>query len=100
MNILIVYNVNVDEKVKNNIKEELKKIGYFDSWISGHINNSDTVRVHLPPNTLWKKDTEIRIPLQELNSILRKLEIPESALLNCIVVPASPWNGITGKQSE
>jgi hypothetical protein len=98
MNVLIVYNIKASIELKKSIVEELKKIGYYDSWFSD--NNSTRKKLFLPPNTLWKKDTEIKVPLQELNTILRKLDIPESDLLNCIIVPASPWNGISGKQAE
>lgn len=100
MNVLIVYNINVSIELKKSVVEEFKRIGYYDSWLSDNNNNSNSLKVFLPPNTLWKKDTEIGVPLQELNTILRKLNIPESALLNCIVVPASPWNGVAGTQSE
>lgn len=95
MNVLIIYNVNINDDLKKRLKEELKKIGYFDSWVF----DNNTKKVFLPPNTLWKKDIEIGTPLNELKTVLGQLDIPISNLLNCIVVPASPWNGIAGVQS-
>lgn len=98
MNVLIIYNINTTTALKKSIVEELKKIGYYDSWV--YDSNEGKKKVFLPPNTLWKKDTEIKVPVQELKTILRSLSIPESSLLNCIAVPASPWNAIMGKQAE
>lgn len=98
MNVIIIYNVDTTPILKKRIVEELKKIGYYDSWV--YDSNEGKKKVFLPPNTLWKKDTEIKVPVQELKSILSNLNIPESNLLNCIAVPASPWNAIMGKQVE
>jgi hypothetical protein len=96
MNIIIIYNIKDITTSENKlIIENLKKINYNDFWTD---ENSNTI--YLPPNTFWKIDVDIKIPIQELRNILNTLEIDVSRLLNCIVVPAGPWNAIKGTPSN
>jgi hypothetical protein len=92
MNSVIIFDTSDNETVKNG----LETIGYKDIWISSMEDVKE--KYNLPPNTVWKKDIELKSALVEFKQIVNSLNITRldaPIIINsCIVLPSAPWEGI------
>jgi len=93
MESFITYDVSARQ---NDIKNEMVKLGYSDSW------RADNVTYHLPNTSLWRKDKELKQAIVDIKNVIDNLNANKSTyqekiiLLRCIVTSASPWAGIPG----
>lgn len=95
MEAFITYDVSARQ---NDVKSGMVKLGYSDSWVP---NNSSTT-YYLPNTSLWKKDTELKTAVADIQKVISGLNATKTyyqetiVLLRCIVTSASPWDGIPG----
>ena len=92
MDAVITYDIN---KRHAEIKSEMKKLGYSDKWV---IDKKTTY--YLPNTTLWKENTTLAKALDDMKSVIAKLNktniLNPIKLQRCITLSADPWNGIQG----
>lgn len=97
MEAFITYDVSARQP---DVKSGMLKLGYFDHWNSDE--NGKKVTYYLPNTSLWKKDTELKTALSDIQKLIdslnaTKLPLQEKILLwRCIVVSASPFVGVPG----
>ncbi|HMH21347.1 MAG TPA: hypothetical protein VK563_06210 [Puia sp.] len=86
MNSVIIFDVPADKLVI--LKSSLKAMGYWERW-----QGNEGKIFYLPNNTLWKPNCELKQAKNELENLIRTLDIP---LQRCIVLSVNPWDGIEG----
>jgi len=95
MEAFITYDVSA---CQNDVKNGMVKLNYTDSWVP----NGSTTRYYLPNTSLWKKDTELKTALADIQKVISGLNAAKTysqetiVLWRCIVVSATPWEGIPG----
>ena len=95
MEAFITYDVSARQ---SDVKNGMTKLGYLDHWVP----NSSNTTYYLPNTSLWKNSTELNTALTDIQRIIAGLNASKLynqetiVLLRCIVVPATPWDGIPG----
>jgi len=95
MEAFITYDVSARQ---SDVKNGMTKLGYQDYWIS----NTSNTTYYLPNTSLWKDNTELNTALTDIQKVIAGLNASKLynqetiVLLRCIVVPATPWGGISG----
>jgi hypothetical protein len=93
MQAFITYDINHGH---NEVKERMIARGYYSAWMS------NSITYYLPNTSLWKNETELataRKDLEETINILNQTPKFTQSMIKlerCIVVGASPWDGIPG----
>jgi len=93
MQALLIYDLNFGQ---SELKTLMRSRGYFSAWVS------NGVTYQLPQSTLWKPDLELKTALTDIQNSIAELNRTGQFSLNniiltrCIVVSASPWDGIPG----
>ena len=95
MSPFIVFDVS-DVAALASIRTAMLNLQYFSAWT----HNGGTY--FLPANTLWRSDGQQQQALDDLNSVIRNLNLTRNpndqvTLLRCVVVQIQPWVGITGQ---
>lgn len=72
--------------------------GYYSTWST----TNDSTKYLLPSNSLWKPETELVTAKNDLISVISVLNrltpLSQIILRRCIVLSASPWEGVEGMQ--
>lgn len=92
MQALIIFDVNDNNTEK--VKAALKNKGYYTVWITTDIK----ITYYLPNNTVWKPNIELSMALKDINNVIEDLKKSGNNIIlqRCIVVSASPWDGVPG----
>ena len=93
MQAFITYDINSGH---NEVKARMRSKGYYTAW------NSNNITYYLPSTSLWKSDIELSTAKKDLEETISELNQTSQfassniKLERCIVVGASPWDGIPG----
>lgn len=94
MQVIITYDLSDGQ---SEVKNEMVKKGYHSAWVA------NSITYYLPSTSLWKQDTELATAKRDLEETIQvlnntaKFSTKYIRLLRCIVLPASPWDGIPGE---
>jgi hypothetical protein len=97
MEAFITYDVSARQP---DIKTGMLKLGYSDSWTI--TNTAGTTTYYLPNTSLWRKDTELKTALADIQNVIIGLNNSKTiyqekiVLERCIVTPCDSWYGIPG----
>lgn len=85
MNVIVIFDVQTGQAAA--LKDGLRALGYYDSWAT------EGKTYFLPANAMWKPNWELGQAKVDTQRLATSLYI---ALLRCIVLSVSPWDGIQG----
>jgi hypothetical protein len=85
MNSVVIF--EVPQHQIQTLRNQLKGIGYYDSWLGNQI------QYFLPNNAMWKPNCELKQAKSDVERLSTANNIP---LLRCIALSVNPWEGITG----
>ncbi len=93
MQAFVTYDLNIGHK---EVKDRMRVKGYYSAWVT------ESVTYYLPSTCLWKQDAELTTAKKDLIESINELNqsVPflnnNIKLLRCIVLSATPWDGIPG----
>lgn len=85
MNAVAIFDVPIAQTQP--LRDRLKLMGYYDSWLA------NGVTYYLPNNSLWKPNCELKQAKSEIESLTASLNFQ---LIRCVVLSVTPWEGIVG----
>jgi hypothetical protein len=85
MNAVLIFDVPVARL--DEVRNGLKNMGYYDSWLA----NGQSY--YLPSNSMWKPNCELSQAKSDLVSLTSARGIQ---LVRCIVLSVNPWQAIQG----
>jgi hypothetical protein len=85
MNAVLIFDVPADRL--NEVRNGLKTMGYYDSWMANDQG------YYLPSNSMWKPNCELPQAKSDLVSLTTARGIQ---LVRCIVLSVNPWQAIQG----